>query len=39
MKEKLSFAERVTRLQTPAESLRVVLEFVEAEAKAHRRRA
>lgn len=34
MKEKLSFAERVARLQTAAESLRVILEIVEAEAKA-----
>jgi hypothetical protein len=32
MNKKASFAERVTRLQAAAESLRVVLEIVEAEA-------
>jgi len=34
MNKKISFAERVTRLEAAAESLRVVLEIVEAEATA-----
>jgi hypothetical protein len=34
MNKKVTFPERVERLQTAAESLRVVLEIVEAEATA-----